>query len=167
MMKKIKHYIKEIILFTIVMIVFANIVSYYKSMDLNKDALKTFSSYLIDKSYYTTPKNKAILVHIWATWCPVCKLESSNIDKISKKYEVITIAVNSGNNEDIAKYLKENNLNFKVINDKNGNFAKEFGVSVYPTSFIYDKNGNMVFSEVGYTSYVTLYIKMLWASLQD
>ncbi len=42
------------------------------------------------------PNNKPILLHFWATWCPTCKFEAPNIEKVSKDYEVITIAVQSG-----------------------------------------------------------------------
>ena len=35
---------------------------------------------------------KPVLVHFWATWCPVCKFENDNVDAVSKDYAVITIA---------------------------------------------------------------------------
>jgi len=146
------------------MSIFANIVSLYKSQDLNKQKLQIKTSKLIDESTYT-PSDKPLMVHIWATWCPVCKAEADNIQRLSEYYEVITIAVNSGTNSEIKNYLSEHDLTYKVINDKDGTIAQTFNIAVYPTTFIYDNKRNLVFSEVGYTSSFGLLIRMWWASI--
>jgi len=158
--QKLKKYIKEIALFIVIMTVSANIISFYKSMDLNKQKLQEMSITLLDKTNYTHPKAKPILVHFWATWCPTCKIEASNIQSISQKYEVLSIAVNSGNNSIVEEYMSKNNFDFKVYNDESGFFAKEFKIAAYPTTFIYDKDRNLTFSEVGFTSTLGLYFRM-------
>jgi len=155
-MKKIKHYLKEIIITFLIIVVVLNVVSYYRSLDLNSDKLPIQNISLNDKP---------LMIHFWATWCPICKIEAPNIEKISQNYNVITIAVDSGSDEEIKQYLQENNLTFKVLNDKNYNYAKMFNIKVFPTTIIYDKNKNVVFSEVGYTSTFGLYLRMWWASL--
>ncbi len=165
MKEKIKHYMKEIITFLIVMTIFANIISLYKSSDLNDKALSLTNIYLINDTQYELPQDKPILVHIWALWCPTCKVESSNIQTLSEHYTVLTIAVKSGSNDDINNYMKENDYTFNVVNDKSGFIASDFKVSAFPTAFIYDKDKNLVFSDVGYTSTWGLIIRMWWASL--
>lgn len=154
MKNKIKHYIKEILLFTVVLVIFANIISFYKASDLNKDPLDI--NYQFDDS-------RPILIHIWATWCPTCKLEASNIQAISKKYQVLTFVVKSGTDTKVKKYMNDNNLDFKTINDTDGLLADKFNVSAYPTTLIYNKNKELIFSEVGYTSTLGLWIRMLFA----
>lgn len=164
MKNKIKHYIKEILLFIVVMTIFANVISLYKSMELNKEPLNISNITLINSKQYTIPHAKPILIHIWATWCPTCKLEASNIQTLSKYFEVVTIAVKSGSDDDINKWLKENNYDFKVVNDNNGVLASKFKIAAYPTTLIYNKDKDMVFSEVGYTSTIGLFLRMWWAS---
>ncbi|WP_415397669.1 redoxin domain-containing protein [Sulfurimonas sp. CS5] len=164
-MNRVKKYLKEIITFFIFITIIANIISIYKSSDLNKAALQNINITLLDAQSYTYPKGKPILIHFWATWCPTCKLEASNIQTISENYEVLTIAVNSGDNNDIKKYMNKHNLSYKVYNDNNGFFAKEFKIAAYPTTFIYNKNKELVFSEVGFTSTWGLWIRMWWAGL--
>jgi len=166
MKEKILHYAKEIVLFIVVMTLFANAISLYKSQDLSKAKLALTTHKLINTNLYTPLTNKPLLVHVWATWCPVCKAEADNIQRVSEHYEVITIAVNSGTDYEIHNYMKERDLNFRVINDKKSVLAKELNIAVYPTTFIYDKNGNLVFSEVGYTSSFGLWIRMLYASFK-
>jgi len=159
-MKKLKYYAKEFFIFVVVMVVVSNIISLYKSNDLNKKSLNDINLTTLNKDI-KLPKDKPILIHFWATWCPTCKLEASNIEYISKHYDVITIAVNSKN---IDSYMKEHSLTFKVIDDKDSNLSKKFNISAYPTTFIYDKNKNLVFSEVGYTSSFGLWIRMFFSS---
>ena len=164
-MNRIKHYLKEIAIFIVVMTIFANIISLYKSSDLNSEALNLSSVTLMNNELYSFKHDKALLIHFWATWCPTCKLEASNIETISKQYDVVTIAVNSGSNREIKEYLGENGFTFNVVNDKESIYASEFNIAAYPTTFIYDKNRDLVFSEVGYTSTVGLYLRMWWAGI--
>ena len=165
MKEKIIHYTKEIVTFIVVMTIFANILSLYKSSDLNKSSFNLENITLLDAGSYKLDDTKPVLVHFWATWCPTCKLEASNIDTISDSFQVLTIAVKSGSNQDINKFLKENDLNFKVVNDNSGVIANKYNLAAYPTTFIYDKNREVVFSEVGYTSTFGLYLRMWWAEL--
>ena len=165
MKEKLKHYAKEIALFFIIMTIFANALSLYKSSDLNKMPFNLVNITLLDGSKYKIDDDKATLVHFWATWCPTCKLEASNIDTIANNFEVISIAVKSGSNTEIKSFLKENELDFRVVNDRSGLISQEFNIAAYPTTFIYNKNRELVFSEVGYTSTWGLWLRMWWANL--
>lgn len=161
MKDKIKKYLKETVVFIVILTLAMNAMSYYRSLDLNKENLNIKSFKLLDNTEYSIQKNKPILIHFWATWCPTCKFEATNIEKISKDYEVITIAVQSGNKNEIQKYLDNNNLSFKVVNDEDSFYSQKFNIKVFPTTLIYDKKGNQIFSEVGYTTTAGLYSRML------
>lgn len=157
-----KKYIKEIVTFLLLLIVATNIVSYYRSFDLNNKALDADTIRFLKEKGVELPKDQAVLIHFWATWCPVCAVEASNIESVSKNYKVITIAVKSKQKE-IQKYMKEKKLNYTVISDTEGSFASKFGVSVFPTTFIYTKEKKLRFSDVGYTSTPGLYLRMFFA----
>jgi thiol-disulfide isomerase/thioredoxin len=161
---KLKSYLKEIISFILILVVAANIISYFKSNDLNKQKLFTTDFITIDNKKFDYDPNKPLLIHFWTTWCPICKVEAPNIKSVSQDYQVLTIAVDSGDNTKIKNYLNTENLNFKVVNDMDSKLAKKFNISVYPTTFIYNKNKELVFSEVGYTSTLGLKLRMFWAS---
>lgn len=156
----IKKYAKELLIFSILLLFISNAISYYRSLDLNKERLDIKSVKLLDDSVFILPQNRPLIIHFWATWCPTCKFEASNIEKISKDYEVITIAVQSGSKKDIEKYLEDNDLTFRVVNDLNGYYFKKFNIKAFPTTLIFDKNKNMKFSEVGYTTTLGLYSRM-------
>ena len=164
MKDKIKKYAKELVLFFIVMTIFANALSLYRSLDLNKNRLTISTVTLLGDRKYTLQKDKPVLIHFWATWCPVCKAEAGNIQTISENFQVITIAVKSGNDSELKEYLNSRNLNYRVINDSDGKISSDFDISVFPTTIIYDKNGDVAFSDVGYTSTFGLWLRMWWAS---
>ena len=161
MKDKIKKYLREGLIFVVMLAIIMNIISYYNSLNLNKNELEIQNFKLIDDSVYNVQNNKPLIIHFWATWCPTCKLEASNIEKISKDYELITIAVQSGTKEEIEKYLDANKLSFKVVNDEDGFYSQEFNIKAFPTTLIYGKDKNLKFSEVGYTTTLGLYLRML------
>ncbi|SFV62726.1 Membrane protein, suppressor for copper-sensitivity ScsD [hydrothermal vent metagenome] len=161
----IKKIIKELLVAVVILGVVSNIVSYMRKPDIKDDSLSTLiakdiDGKLIDISSYS---GKPILIHFWATWCPVCKMELSNIDRVSKRYQVVTIAVKSGSDAKIREFMSEHQANFKVINDSSGEISSKFDVEVFPTTLIYDSKGELSFSEVGYTTTGGLIARVLWA----
>ena len=164
MKEKLLHYTKEILTFIVVITILSNIISLYKSSDLPKQKLNIETLELINNQKFNLNTDKPIIIHFWATWCPTCKLEAGNIQTLSEHFEVLTIAVKSGSEYDLTEYMKEHSLNYRVYNDEDSNIASKFNIAAYPTTFIYDKEGNLVFSEVGYTSTFGLWLRMWWAS---
>jgi len=106
--------------------------------------------------------SKPILVHFWATWCPICQFENSNIANIAEDYQVITLASWSEGEDKVKEYLENENLNFPVIVDDDGEWAKVYGVKAVPSSFIIDSNGVIQFIESGYTSEIGLRLRLWW-----
>ena len=161
-MKKwnIKSIVKEIIIAALILFVVTNVLSYIREPTLESSALPDIKAVLLDGSKYEVKKGKPLVVHFWATWCPTCKLEAPNIESISKEYEVLTIAVGSGKDIKVSTYMKERGLSFQVINDKEGEWAKQFKVEAYPTTFIYDSKGKLRFTEVGYTTTAGLFARL-------
>jgi thiol-disulfide isomerase/thioredoxin len=157
-----KSILKEVIIALLLLFVISNIISYIRQPELGTTQLPKIEAALIDGSIYKVQKGKPVILHFWATSCPACKLEASNIEAVSKKYEVLSIAVNSGNDEHIKVYMQEYGLGFNVLNDKEGRWAEQFNIEAYPTTFIYDAKGKLRFIEVGYTTTAGLLARMEW-----
>jgi thiol-disulfide isomerase/thioredoxin len=145
------------------MSILSNVISLYKSQTLLDEPLTVENVKLINNQIYNIDNTKPLLLHFWATWCPTCKLEASNIEFLSKYFQVITIAVKSGSSYEIKKYLDKHNYDYMVVNDENAKLSSKFNIGAYPTTFIYNKDKKLIFSEVGYTSTLGLALRMFWA----
>ncbi len=163
----IKKILKEIAIMGLTVLVISNVLSYLRKPELVDTQLPKINERLINGEVFSTlePTGRPLLVHFWATWCPVCQAESDNIQRLSDHYDVVTIAVKSGNNAALTSYMDEHSFDYRVINDANGKWAEAFDVTAYPTTFVYDSSGEICFSEVGYTSTLGLLVRMWWAGL--
>ena len=157
-----KSTIKEIIITLVLLFILSNIISYIRAPELGSSQLPQIEAKLVDGSTFSIKKGKPFIIHFWAISCPACKLEAPNIETVSKAYDVLTIAVNSGSDENVLAYMKEHGLHFKVLNDLNGAWKTEFNIEVFPTTFIYDAKGELRFTEVGYTTTAGLLARLEW-----
>ena len=156
--RNIKQWIKEILTTLLIVFVVTNLISYFRQPKPANPSFPNIGATLVDGSSFHSDdlKQRPFILHFWATWCPTCKLEISNFENLSKDYQVITVAVNSGSAKEIEEFLKAHNLHLKVINDPEGKLAAYFGVKGFPTTFIFDKEKKVVTAEVGYTSSLKL-----------
>ncbi|KEQ11518.1 protein disulfide oxidoreductase [Endozoicomonas numazuensis] len=100
---------------------------------------------------YKLSEQKPVLLYFWASWCRVCHWVSPTVSDLSDDYQVVTVALASGDNERVAKYLNVKGLNFPVINDLQGSISKAWNVSVTPSIFIIRK-GEIKSITTGYTT---------------
>jgi len=158
----IKKIILESIKFLLIIFIITNIISYIRKPELSSNNLPSMTLNTISGKTFTTSSSigKPLIVYFWGSWCPVCKLQSPTIDSLSKEYYVISIAVNSGNDIDIKKYMEEKDLHFQTINDSDGNISQSFHIGVFPTTFIYNEKGINTFTDVGLTSLFSLKLKI-------
>jgi thiol-disulfide isomerase/thioredoxin len=158
---KIKGFVKETLTTILLIIVVSSVISYIRAPSLPSDKLPRIDVRLIDGHRFTPSKGQPVVLHFWGTWCSVCKMEASNIDFLSKHFNVLTIAVNSGKKQDVKAFMAQHHLTYPVLNDPNGRWAAGFKISAFPTTFIYDGNGRLRFTEVGYTTTFGLFAR-LW-----
>lgn len=157
----LKSVAKEIISTLLLFFVISIVINYIRKPEVTEDIYTLELTDIYNNSLAMSQyKKEPLIVHFWATWCPTCKLEASNIEAISKKYNVISVAVTSGSNKKIQLFMKKHNLSYTVINDSDGSLAKRFGIEAYPTTLIYDRNGKLKFSEVGYSTTLGLHSRI-------
>ncbi len=109
---------------------------------------------------------KPVLVHFWATWCPICRSEQGSIADLARSHpEVITVAMQSGSPEAVIRSMREQGIAFPVVNDPDGALSGAWGVHAVPASFILDADGKIRFAEVGYTTETGLRLRLWLAGL--
>lgn len=111
-------------------------------------------------------RTRPVLVHFWASWCPICRMEQSSIAAIAENDpDVITIAMQSGSPEQVAAYMASQRIALPVLNDPDGRIARDWGVHGVPASFIVAPDGQIRFIEVGYTTGIGLRIRRALAGI--
>jgi len=119
---------------------------------------------LLGGSAYALPAQpeQPVLVHFWATWCPICRAEQDSIAAIAQdRPNTITVAMQSGSDAEVARHLASQGLHFPVLNDTEGRISSAWGVHAVPASFIISPDGQIRFVEVGYTTALGLRFR-LW-----
>lgn len=104
-----------------------------------------------------------VLVHFWATWCPICGMGQSTIDAIAEDYSVLSVAMDEASPEQLLAYMKDRDVDYPVLHDPDYDVAREYGVRGVPSSFIIDRAGNIRFVESGYTTSAGLRLRLWWA----
>jgi thiol-disulfide isomerase/thioredoxin len=136
----------------------------YMQRDMAQGLAPDFQATTLNQqAFQLTEVSKPVLVHFWATWCGICKLEQASIQAISADYPVITIAMQSGSDVEIQDYLNEHQLDFAVINDQFGELSARYGVQGVPASFIVNSQREIVAAERGYTTEWGLRLRLWWA----
>lgn len=109
---------------------------------------------------------KPVLVHFWATWCPICRTEQGAIDAIAHDHaEVITVAMQSGSTGEVTRFMHQQGLDFSVLNDPDGSLSHAWGVNAVPASFIITPDGKIRFIEVGYTTGIGIRLRLWLAGM--
>ena len=98
----------------------------------------------------TKQKGKTLFVNFFATWCPPCRHEIPDIEKLyqntgkNQKDVFVVGIVSTGdgrqNEAGVKEFIKKNNINYPVLFDKNNSVFDTYGVYSLPTTFFVKKN---------------------------
>ena len=105
-------------------------------------------------------KGKVVFLNFWATWCPPCREEMPHIEEIYKEYgynknDVVILGAASPataenpspqdeSEEKIKAFLIKNNYTFPVVFDVKGEIFRNYYINAFPTTFMIDKDGNIM-----------------------
>ncbi len=111
----------------------------------------------------TDLRGRPVLVHFWATWCPICKLSIGGVESIAQDHPVLTVAMQSGEATDIRAYLAEHGLELPVLIDEDGRLAARWGVRGVPANFVLNAAGQISYASQGVGTETGLRAR-LWAA---
>lgn len=98
-------------------------------------------------------KGKNVYLNFFATWCPPCRAEMPDIEKVYQKYkdkDFVVLAVDLGEDRNTVKsFIEKNKFNFKVLLDSDQTVGEQYSTTAIPVSIFIDKKGNIVAKKVG------------------
>ncbi|MFT7410097.1 MAG: thiol-disulfide isomerase/thioredoxin [Oleispira sp.] len=146
--------LKTLTLMLIVMLV----ITQYQQRDMNTGPAPNLSSI----NYHKGPT----LVYFWGSWCPICRTTSPFVSTLAdeNRFNIVSVALSSGSDEEIDSYLKEHHYRFETLNDDNGQISNVWGVAVTPSLFIVDTQGEIRFITTGMTSLWGMKLRLWLAS---
>lgn len=113
-----------------------------------------FSGYTLDDNEVrlSSFKGKIIMLVFWKTWCEACKQELQDMTYVREKYgdELMIFAINIGESKDTIRFFKRRlRLNFPIVMDQDLIISSSYGITLWPTTIIINKEGLIHWIGVG------------------
>jgi peroxiredoxin len=123
----------------------------------------TFISIQGEKISTDKLRGKVVMVNFWATSCVTCIKEMPAMVDTYNKFkaqglEFVAVAMSYDPPNYVVNYTETRKLPFKVAVDSGGDIARAFGdVTLTPTTFVIDKDGQIIKRYVGEPEWVSLH----------
>jgi len=92
-------------------------------------------------------RGQAVLVNLWATWCPPCRAEMQTIETVYNEYKhqgFTVLAVNMTYQDEplkIMPFVSENRLTFPILLDETNEMAMAYQLKSLPSSYFINREG--------------------------
>lgn len=101
-------------------------------------------------------RGKLVYLDFWASWCAPCKRSFPWMNQMQKTYgeqglQIIAINLDV-NRDDAVSFLQSTPADFLIAYDAKGVSAQAYAVKGMPSSFLIDRNGNILHRHAGFNA---------------
>ena len=94
-----------------------------------------------------------VMLNFWATWCPPCRAEMPDMQKVYDEAAVTILAVNMTGTESgedvVVEFVDDFELTFPILMDETSDIMNTYEIQAYPTTYMIDSNGRIQFVALG------------------
>jgi thiol-disulfide isomerase/thioredoxin len=105
----------------------------------------------LDLSQY---RGQVVVVDFWASWCKPCRQSIPWLNELRQRYGaqgLVIIGVNvDADRADAERFRRDVPIQFDVLYDPDGKLAERFKVQGMPSSFVFDREGKLAHTLLGY-----------------
>ena len=163
MKKRLGKFIRESVVTLLIAVGVMTAYNIYLQRNMPSGGAPVLTGITLDDSRFNldaASEDETVLVYFWASWCSVCRVVSPSVSDIASDYPVISVALASGNDDRVSRYLAAHQLEFATMNDESGRLSREWGVQATP-AFVIVKNGEIRSVTTGYTTGLGLRLRMM------
>ena len=147
------------ILLTAMLLASAWTIALAEPSDYMGKSMPDFTVQTIDGGSFTLSEalkdRDMVLINLWATWCPPCRSEMPDIQKLYEEFttagreDVVFLSIafpNMSGEQDIQgimDFLDKNGYTYPVLMDEEAGTAYSYYISAFPTTFMIDAEGNI------------------------
>lgn len=93
-----------------------------------------------------TRQGKPVFINFWASWCPPCRAETPDLEKMYRKYgkRIAFYGIDLTNNDTIKAvqaFRKQFGVTYPILLDKTGSVQKAYDIVGIPTSLFVSRKG--------------------------
>ncbi|MFQ5830712.1 MAG: peroxiredoxin family protein [Candidatus Methylomirabilia bacterium] len=99
-------------------------------------------------------RGKVVFINFWATWCPPCLREMPAMERLYKRFRdqgfvIVAISFDAEGGPVVRPFVTEHGFTFPVGLDPKMALVERYGVRGLPSSFLIDRDGNLVAQAIG------------------
>jgi cytochrome c biogenesis protein CcmG, thiol:disulfide interchange protein DsbE len=102
-------------------------------------------------------RGQVVVLNFWASWCPPCVAELPSMMEMQDRLRnrgITVLGVSIDVDSDAYhRFIQQRNVNFLTVRDPDQKVAGMYGTSVWPESYIIDRQGVMRRKVVGPTNW--------------
>jgi thiol-disulfide isomerase/thioredoxin len=104
--------------------------------------------------HLSTLRGQVVLLNFWASWCYPCRVEMPSMQALyqehrSKGFTILAIASDTQGQAIVRPFVEQYRLTFPVLLDPDDIVGTRLGLQGLPTSYLLDRQGQIVRVELG------------------